>query len=146
MTPSASHRTDLAQPVTVELWVVVCAIRYGTGRMTYANADAVSLALTHWQALPGFIRDQIVRDAQSLPDGYERQAWQPVIDLQDGHPTGDTPPSELWARRVRAQIDDDTCPIEDCMRCAAAILTPALAHALRHSSIPSTRSTGAGDE
>ena len=112
MTPSASHRTDLAQPVTVELWVVVCAIRYGTGRMTYANADAVSLALTHWQALPGFIRDQIVRDAQSLPDGYERQAWQPVIDLQDGHPTGDTPPpSELWARRVRAQIDDDTCPI-----------------------------------
>ena len=51
------------------------AIRYGMGRMTYANADASALAYRYWNLLPLRQQQLILHDALMLPDGIEREEW-----------------------------------------------------------------------
>lgn len=69
----------LDERVEVTLWTVVMAIRYGMGRMTYANGDASSLARQHWGRFPPFMRRMIRDDARNLPEGLERMEWEWLI-------------------------------------------------------------------
>lgn len=65
--------------VEVDILVVVYAIRYGMGRMTYANDDAASLARRFWGDFDESTRQQIRSDADllSLP---LRRPWYWVED------------------------------------------------------------------
>ena len=69
-------------PVTVPLWAVLYAIRYGMGRRTYAHSDAARLVIEHADALraAGWA-DTILSDIDTA--------------REDGDPV-------LWARAQRA--------------------------------------------
>lgn len=53
---------SLETPVTVPLWAVLYAIRYGQTRISYASSEAVGLAEAQWDNFPEFIRAQLVED------------------------------------------------------------------------------------
>lgn len=59
----------------VDLWTILMAIRYGTGRMTYANEDASRLARRYWDDFSAQARDQIFHDADRITNRFDRQAW-----------------------------------------------------------------------
>lgn len=50
----------------VDEWTVLMAIRYGLGRLTYANADAASLAWEHWDRFSEATRQTITQDVLHL--------------------------------------------------------------------------------
>jgi len=66
--------TNWGASVTVTLWDVLMAIRYGMGRHTYANADASSLAKQVWPLFDVSVRNQLRRDASRL-SGPEAEEW-----------------------------------------------------------------------
>lgn len=53
---------SLETQVTVPLWAVLYAVRYGQTRISYASTEAVGLAEAHWDNFPPFIRSQLVED------------------------------------------------------------------------------------
>jgi hypothetical protein len=69
---------NLDDRVEVSLWTVLMAIRYGMGRMSYANQDAADLARQHWDLFPPDIKRQIKDDVRRhVP---ESAAWGWVAD------------------------------------------------------------------
>jgi hypothetical protein len=59
----------------VDQWTVIMAIRYGMGRMTYANTDASRLARMIWPDLDDQQRSIIRDDADRIANGTERREW-----------------------------------------------------------------------
>ena len=65
---------ELYDKVEVELWVVLYAVRYGMGRMTYANVESSNLAQKFWDKFPDNIQKQIFEDTSQLT-GLEAKPW-----------------------------------------------------------------------
>lgn len=70
----------MRKKVEVDILVVLYAIRYGMGRMTYANNDASSLARQYWDDLNPSWQRQIKDDAMRLAD-TERLPWHWLEEL-----------------------------------------------------------------
>lgn len=62
------------EKVEVNLLTALYAIRYGMGRMTYANNDAAELAHRVWNRLPLTIRYQVFDEATRVK-GIEKPPW-----------------------------------------------------------------------
>lgn len=71
--------------VEVPAWALLYAIRYGMGRMTYANADVAELAKQHWDGVLKDHHDTIRADAWRLR-GHERTPWEWLVGPEShGH-------------------------------------------------------------
>lgn len=64
----------------VDQWTVIMAIRYGTGRMTYANEDASRLARMVWPDLDDNQRRIVRSDADRIINESDRQAWSWLLE------------------------------------------------------------------
>lgn len=60
--------------IKVTPWELLMAVRYGMGRMTYANDDAARLARRYWRSFNASERYTIRRDAARVT-GAEAAAW-----------------------------------------------------------------------
>lgn len=79
-TEEGHEMQDSHRKVEVPLWAVLYAIRYGMGRLTYANSDAARLAKEHWEKFDESTQQQIRRDAKEMISRdpmrmYARDEW-----------------------------------------------------------------------
>lgn len=65
----------MSKTYEVDQWTVIMAIRYGMGRMTYANEDAARLAKWVWPDLSEADKRVLRVDASHITDESVRRAW-----------------------------------------------------------------------
>lgn len=72
--------------IVVSPWTVLMAVRYGMGRLTYANEDAAKLARQHWDTFDESAQRTVIADAERLT-GFTRTAWEWLVPArQASHP------------------------------------------------------------
>lgn len=88
--------------------VLVCAIRYGMGRMTYADSDARDLVRVHWAEMHP-TDQQVVRE--DIKDHVRRAE---VLSGHDEHEWNSRHWHEQYARWrfLLEHLDDDVMPAE----------------------------------
>lgn len=86
---------------------VVCAIRYGMGRMTYADQDARDLVRAHWADMHP-IDQQVVREDIAAHLRFCLAHLAPPLGHMAGHYRGQ---HARW-RYLLDHLDDDEMPSE----------------------------------
>ena len=71
----------MSKTYEVDLWTIIMAIRYGMGRMTYANDDASRLAKRVWVDLDHQQRENIRKDAERIMNELDRRAWAWLLEV-----------------------------------------------------------------
>lgn len=72
--------------------VVVYAIRYGLGRLTYAHSDALELVKAHWPLIvergwARTTRNDVEAVVQTTTDAHTRNTAREVLEWIDAQPT-----------------------------------------------------------
>lgn len=83
--------------ITVPEWVLINAMRYAMGRMTYVTSDTADLVLALWPTLSDDARNILRQDMETEFARADRLSAQPGL----GHPLGMACDIRSW-ERVRA--------------------------------------------